>query len=393
VTIVYFGVVDWHYLRQRPQQLARGLARHATVVYAHPRAFLGPLRARRHLPPGALTAWRTDPEGEGRALHLFQPLGPPRHRGAFLKALADRLFLRGLVTGLERHRLVPDLVWIGHPSHAAWRSAFPGVPVLYDCMDHWGAFPGAGDAALIERRLVAEAAWVLASSGALASRLEAMGARVHLVPNGVEHARFRAAVDAFAAAPRTPGRRTALTVGTFGSWVDFELIAGIAAACPEWRFRLAGPVEAAPPGGLPEAPNLEWLGRVPYEALPDLMAQADAAFLPFRLDELTASVDPVKVYEFLAAGLPVAAVPLPELAKFAEGVFPARTAGAFRGALEAARQLGASEAGRRSLSDAVAVHSWQARADNLAGILAAGAAAGADRPPGGSESRGDHLVS
>lgn len=372
MTILYFGVVDWYYLRQRPQHMARELAARTRVVYAHPRTFLGSWRARHRLPAGALAAWRDDPEGEGRTLSLYEPLGGPRHRGDVLRSFSDRFFLGGLRRELRRRRLTPDLIWLGHPSHERYLEAFGNIPLIYDCMDDWGAFPDAGEVVAGESRLIRRARWVLASSQKLADRLRAGGATVHLVPNGVEHERFRGAIDLpVAAGDRTDPRasRIALTIGTFGPWIDFELIGEIARACPGWHFRLVGPIEADPPAGIPRADNLEWVGRRPYEELPLMMATAAAAFLPFRLNSLTASVDPVKVYEFLAAGLAVAAVPLPELAKFTSGVVMARTGAEFRVALETARELGATPSARRILSDSVAGHSWAGRAASVLSLL------------------------
>lgn len=383
MTILYFGVVDWYYLRQRPQQLARELASHADVVYAYPRTLLGTWHTRPRLPAGARKAWRDGPEGEVSTLHLYEPFGFPRYRGQFLRSIGDALFLHGLGIELKRRRLRPDIVWIGHPSHERFIDSFADIPLVYDCMDDWGSFPDAGDVSRRESRLLKRARWVLASSRKLEARLGADGAPVHLVPNGVEHAHFRSALDLFEAAPvpsKSVRRKTALTVGTFGSWVDFELIRRMALACPDWIFQLVGPLESHPEGGLPREDNLVWLGRRPYGELPALMAAADAAFLPFRMDALTESVDPVKVYEFLAAGLPVAAVPLPELAKFKAGVVTARTAAEFREALESARALGATPGARRDLSASVATHSWAARAELVRSLLSSAPATGSNDP-------------
>jgi UDP-galactopyranose mutase len=192
------------------------------------------------------------------------------------------------------------------------------------------------------------------------------------VPNGVEHAHFAAAI-ARRQAGNAPPRPVAVTVGTFGSWVDFDLIAGLARARPDWDFRLVGPVEAPPPGGVPEAANIEWTGRRPYADIPALLAGADVAFLPFRRDRLTAGVDPIKAYEFLAAGLPIVAAPLPELAKFRSGVRTATTVEDFAAGLDEARKDAARPGAREALSATVAEHSWAARAARVAALLTPGA--------------------
>ena len=372
MVVLYFGVIDWYYLRQRPQQLARELAGHAAVIYAHARTPVAAWRARRSLPAGALAAWHRPGSAGERPLWLYEPLLLPRHRGAVLRAINRRLFVAGLKRGLARRGLGPDWIWIGHPVQCDLIDAWPGVPVVYDCMDEWAEFPGAAGTAAREQRLLDRASLVLASSQPLAARLAARHGAVHLVPNGVEHDRFREAL-----ALRRPRDRSsppvAITVGTFGSWVDFPLIGELARARPDWRFRLVGPVEAGPAGGVPRADNLEWLGRRPYEDLPRLFADADVAFLPFRRDRLTAGVDPIKAYEFLAAGLPVVATPLPELAKFESGIHPAESAADFSAGLDQALAGVAEPAARAGLSAAVAGHSWAARAAAVAALLERGA--------------------
>ena len=66
-------------------------------------------------------------------------------------------------------------------------------------------------------------------------------------------------------------------------------------------------------------PNVHLLGARPYAALPDVLRGADAALVPYAINDLTRSVFPMKVYEYLAAGLPVVTTPLPALAGYRRG--------------------------------------------------------------------------
>jgi len=110
-------------------------------------------------------------------------------------------------------------------------------------------------------------------------------------------------------------RRPTRVLGFFGllaDWVDRDLIAQLAAACPRWTFEFIGrlPADAA---AMPKAPNIVMRDAVPYAALPAATAHWQAAWVPFVVDELTAAVDPLKAREYLAAGLPVATTPLPAI--------------------------------------------------------------------------------
>lgn len=374
MVVLIFGVIDWYYLRQRPQQLAAALAGQTTVIYAHPRTAVAAWRARARLPRGALRAWHHPGDvPPGRPLFLYEPLLLPRHRGAWLRTINRWLFLAGVRRELDRRRLTPDWIWIGHPLQSGFLDAWPGTPVVYDCMDEWAEFPGARAMAAREAQVLDRASLVIASSRPLMERLSQRHHSVHLVPNGVEHEHFRTAL-ALRRPAASAGPKRAITVGTFGSWVDYRLIGAVARSRPDWAFQLIGPVEVAPPEGLPRGPNIEWLGRRPYQELPALLAQADVAFLPFRQDRLTAGVDPIKAYEFLAAGLPIVATPLPELAKFEAGVHRASTADEFARLLDQALAGAGESAGRERLSGSVAPHSWAARAATVATLLERGRA-------------------
>src|SRR5690606_40978526 len=75
--------------------------------------------------------------------------------------------------------------------------------------------------------------------------------------------------------------------------------------------------------------NIRLVGEVPYAQLPYWLHGFDVALLPFRVIDLTMATNPVKVYEYLAAGKPVVAVDLPEMAQFDGLVRVARDHDAF----------------------------------------------------------------
>ena len=95
-------------------------------------------------------------------------------------------------------------------------------------------------------------------------------------------------------------------------------MAAAARAFPDWRFRLAGKVEDPEVAALAGLPNLETVGEIPFADVAGFLAGLDVALVPFRDLPLTRAVDPVKLYEALAMGLPVVARRLPETERWAE---------------------------------------------------------------------------
>jgi len=94
-------------------------------------------------------------------------------------------------------------------------------------------------------------------------------------------------------------------------WIDLDLLSYMAKRHPEWSIVLVGRVASIwRPGKLP---NVHWLSGRPYASLPGYAKGFSAAILPFKINRLTESVNPIKLREYLAAGLPVVSTPLPEV--------------------------------------------------------------------------------
>jgi glycosyltransferase involved in cell wall biosynthesis len=136
---------------------------------------------------------------------------------------------------------------------------------------------------------------------------------------------------------------------------------------------LVGPVGLGDPAtdisGLASEPNIHLLGPRSQDELPDLLRGAAAGLIPYVRTQLTASIFPMKVYEYLAAGLPVVASPLPALDGMAELIVAdgvEETVAALDRALAED-----SPAARRSRSQVAQSHSWEARLAEIDAALSA----------------------
>jgi glycosyltransferase involved in cell wall biosynthesis len=188
-----------------------------------------------------------------------------------------------------------------------------GVPLVYDRIDLHAGFPGVpGSIEEAEDRLMREADLVCATAGVLAERPRELNERVLLLPNGVDLGAFP---------EPSPRQRNGIRigyVGALGPWFDVEAVEKAARDLPDWRFRLAGCVEDPKVAALSSLPNLETVGEIPFAEVPGFLSDLDVALVPFRDLPLTRAVDPVKLYEALAVGLPVVARRLPETERWSE---------------------------------------------------------------------------
>ena len=165
--------------------------------------------------------------------------------------------------------------------------------------------------------------------------------------------------------------------------LDVALIASVARARPHWRFVLAGPVGLGLTdttiGATSFPPNVEMPGLVERADLPSLVASFDVGVIPYVQNAYTRGVFPMKVFEYLGAGVPVVATPLPALVDEVRYVAFASDASAFIAAIEDA--LTVDEAGRRARRDYAEGFSWARRTDQAIAVLESLGALRRSRPP------------
>jgi glycosyltransferase involved in cell wall biosynthesis len=312
--ILYLPAVSWSYRFQRPQHLALALAR-----AGHPVLYVDGFLRSRLLPARHIL----HTQGKLHVLRMRVPGRPDPYRQPLDRATAARLadtIVAGLGSGRPLMVLVQLPFWAELGRELARRLH---VPLVYDRIDLHVGFPGVpAGIELVEARLIREADLVCATAGALAQRPREVSPKVLLLPNGVDLAAFPApAAVRGMIGGETAGETAGATigyVGALGPWFDVEALEAAARAFPGWRFRLAGQVEDPEVAALSGLPNLDTVGEIPFADVPHFLAGLDAALVPFRDLPLTRAVDPVKLYEALAMGLPVVARRLPETERWAE---------------------------------------------------------------------------
>ena len=217
---------------------------------------------------------------------------------------------------------------------------------------------------------------MLASAPALAERLRTISANVMDAPNVADTDLFCRALEP---GPLDPGMaalptpRIVFTGAIAAAKLDLTMLARMARLRPSWSFALVGPVGTGDPhtdvSALASEPNVHLLGLRSYTQLPAVLRAADAGLIPYARNELTNSIFPMKVYEYLAAGLPVIATPLPALANVAA----VRTAPDAEGVVALLEQALSEDSPehRAGRSRAAREHSWDRRLEEIAAAIEA----------------------
>jgi glycosyltransferase involved in cell wall biosynthesis len=372
--ILYLSPADWDGPRGRFQHVARRFAGNNRVLYADGlgvrkiglpdwrrslRKIGQSLRPVPRRPPGAQGLWRVT------------PVAVPGQRHGLARA-ANRSILRAFLRyHLRALRFEEPLVWIAYP-HPTLVSLLDGLSpraVVYDRVDDWPMFARAfGNIADAEERLMARADLVLVTAAALLEKASRFNERAFLVPNGVDVESFAGVPNGRGGEPRDVAalRRPRIGfVGNIAEWVDLGLVERVARMRSEWDFVFVGHYQAQQPR--PRAGNIHWLGYRPYESIPAYLRAFDVCIMPFVDSELTRSADPLKLYEYLAAGKPVVSTPLPRVADFGDLVCVASGADAFAAAIAAT--LSGDDAERARRVAAARLHTWSSRVAEMASLV------------------------
>ncbi len=272
--IICFPAIDWHFLYHRPQQLMLRLARAGHPVHYRNIAQV----------PG------TPPEEVAANLWVYRDF--------------DRL----------PGDIAKPIYFVYFPAHAAWLQPADDKFVIYDCIDDDPVFDGH------EELMLSRADMVLCVSRALMKKHEGKHPRLLLLANGVDLNHYTPSGGATPPEMSQIREKGEAVIGFTGAfytgWVDAELFYFLAESRPEWQFVVIGHAYHWDFSGAP--PNLSHLGQRPYDILPSYVRCFDAGIIPFVDNRIARGADPVKLYEYLAAGLPVVSRNLP----FIEGLAP-----------------------------------------------------------------------
>ncbi|MDD2372689.1 MAG: glycosyltransferase, partial [Syntrophomonadaceae bacterium] len=194
--------------------------------------------------------------------------------------------------------------------------------VIYDCVDDHSAYEGFNPQLVkaMERRLMEQCDIVFCTARGLYESKKRFCREIHLSPNAANTEHFRKAD--LAETPIAPEldnlpRPVLGFVGAIKEWIDLELMAALADSFPQGSVVMVGPVGAnVDVSELMKRPNVHLLGHRNRELLPTYLKGFDVCLNPFRQNTLTSTVSPLKFYEYLASGKPIASVPMPEIMSF-----------------------------------------------------------------------------
>ena len=312
-------------------------------------------------------------------LHVLSPLVLPLHRSPSRTGAEPSALLPALVgRAARRLGMRRPILWAYVPQAEVLIDVLDPSLIVYHCVDDIAAQDRIDTASFraAETRFAARADLVLASAPAIAERLRRISSNVLDAPNVADTELFSRALESGPLDPQMaelPTPRIVFTGAIVAVKLDLPLLAELARLRPTWSFALVGPIGPGEPRAdvsqITAEPNIHLLGPRAYGELPAVLRAADAGLIPYARNALTESIFPMKVYEYLAAGLPVVATPLPALAGLTD-IATAPDAQGVADLLDAALEEDDHDH-RAERSRAAASHSWEQRLDEIAAAIPA----------------------
>lgn len=305
-------------------------------------------------------------------IHVFAPLAIPFHGNATARWINQRALRWSLQRACRKLGFRNPITWSFVPASAQVAGSLGESAVVYHCVDENSGFTGTDKNAIrsLEQQLMERSDCVFVSSDVLLNTKRRHNRNTFLVTHGVDVSHFRKACETTTEVPDEIRALKKPVIGFFGliaDWVDLALIRFLATSQPDWNLVLIGKVVTSL-AAIDGLANVHLFGQKPYASLPGYAKAFDVALMPFVMNELTLAANPLKIREYLAAGLPVVSSAIPEAEKLKGVLHVARDHNEFRTIIQ--QILASGRTGpQMEISQQMDLESWDAKVEEFSRIL------------------------
>lgn len=306
--ILYIMHVDWRWIKQRPHFIAEGLSEFydVTVVHFVSKNFLF---EEYDLSINNKTNFNVLP-----ALRL------PFYQKKFFYGLNKfylRLYFKLLITFYN-----PDFIWITFPLIYDYIPYNRRYKIIYDCMDEATGFDFNENLKFkildLEKKISNDASIIFTSSNNLFNNLDKKyhcKDKLILVRNAFDGKIINHTVNNI----KNRKKFKIGYIGTISKWIDFEKIKITLEEFKNIEYHFIGPSESKI-NEMAKHKRINFYGTIHHNKLYDYVKEFDCLIMPFKLNKLTKSVDPVKLYEYINYNKPIISIYYEELNYFAKFV-------------------------------------------------------------------------
>lgn len=357
--MMYICPVDWLWIKQRPQFLAEELNAHFNVHVFYP--------------------YKNNRKGLQKKTKTNVKLTPwfslPTFGGRFKSIEKLNVLLSKVQMTVALRCIKPDILWLSMPWQIRFFPKKMPCKIVYDCMDDYPAI--SKDQTKIEtlmkqeEEIVRHADFIFASSenlrNLLVYRYGVEREHIQLLRNGY-NAKWIESEPKTSCNPCDVKEMIQIGYfGTIGRWFDFELLLHSLENCSQIEYHLFGPLEAGIQ--IPFHDRLIYRGVVEHDKIRQQADMLDALMMPFQVNDIVKSVDPVKLYEYIWMGKHILCVYYPEIERFDPFVRFYRTKEEYMKQLEAIIEKEEIHYTNEQAVSFLAENNWKKRAEQVNKII------------------------
>ena len=247
-------------------------------------------------------------ENQGFIARIYKPREKLTVISTAWNRFSERIF-RYQINDLVKH--AENLIlWSYYPLDISYFDFVPNASVkIFDGVDNWTAHPAYSKfkyaLAKNYKKILEKCDVIFTVSEDLKKNVFADSKMAHVAHNGIDLGRFKV-ISENVSLPEEINPKIVGYVGTImQNRIDFDLVKYLAKNNPNASFVFIGPIWKNVDISTFKNSNVHFLGKKPYKEIPALMKKFDAAIIPHKITDLTRSMDPMKVYEYLAANVPI----------------------------------------------------------------------------------------
>ncbi len=300
MAIIIFSPVAYKNIKQRIQHFADILSKKNKVLFIQP-------AAENKFKNGSLEIWFPENPTKAQGVDhksLVYKLGNLLGLNYLYRLLKSKQYLETVKNKILSYQDKQNIALIQTPPSLISIQLLEFLKlhkfkVIYDLADRISAFKDIPRYLVgMEKILMKKADLIVATHQGLVSYARKYNKKVRLIENGADIEHFKTARN------KAPRKYTIFYFGTIDHWFDFDLIEQITRKLPNVEITIIGPNKTNKKFNK----KVKFLGQRSYRELPALIKDLQVGVIPFRKNRLTENVNPVKLYEYLAAGKPVVSI-------------------------------------------------------------------------------------
>lgn len=299
--------ISWKWAKQRPQFLAECLSNDYFVNVVQKRDYRGDNIKGSFL----------------KSIKLIYLLILPYNARSSIVRFLNKIILRLFYSKVYYNS---KIVWVTSPElYFLLPKRKADQLLIYDCMDDMLSFDGIKNNSNIynfyknaERQLLSDCDIILSSSNHLKHVLNQryrVNKEINVVNNGLTLTSLQSDSSSILKLDKT--RVNIVYIGTVSKWMDWDLILNSLNKDESLLYHIVGPIEF----NGPNHENIIYYGSIEHNMVFTVMNESDILIMPFIVNDLIKSVNPVKLYEYIYSVKPVISVGYPETEKFSDFVW------------------------------------------------------------------------